>query len=120
VEQLLDAGAGALIAVPGIGEKKAEAILESAGRSLEVVEEARRQFILREQALLDEERARRERLFSDDEEEGEGDDEGTEGARVGEEPIVELTFSDPEEDEEDDCPGAEHKGQPPGGSGADA
>jgi len=133
VEQLIAAGLDGLQELPGIGQKKAEALLEKASLAMDEVEQARREFIEREQALLEEERARREKLFDDGDEVQDG---GPTARASKKDPVPELTFSELEENESGDADegeaaaeapgdevppeGEQAENRPPTGSGVDA
>ncbi len=116
VEQLIASGLDGLQELPGIGEKKAESLMETASLALEDIETLRKEFIEREQAVLEEERAQREQLFKEDEEQEEGGEASAEAPEPKAEPVPELTFSEVEEDEEED----EKKDAPSAESGVDA
>ncbi len=120
VEQLIAAGLDGLQELPGIGEKKAESLMEGASLALESVEALRKEFIEREQAVLEEERAQREQLFKEDEEQDEGGEAEAEAPEPRDEPVPELTFSEVEEDEDEEAEEDEKKDAPSAESGVDA
>jgi transcription termination/antitermination protein NusA len=97
VEHLINVGLGGLLDLPGIGEKKAESLLENAGLALENVEVQRKEFMEREQVILDEERLQREKLFDGDQDEG-----ASEESEPKSKSVPKLTFSDVEDDEDEE------------------
>ncbi len=110
VEQLIAAGFEGLQEVPGLGEKKAESILEKASLALENIEALRKDFMEREQAILEEERAQREQLFSDDESE-EGEESEAVAAGSKKDAVPNLTFSEVDDDDDEDDEDEEVEGE---------